>query len=118
MALQLDPRGNAISVHVLQKIKVETYNPSKWIKWIKGIHLDSKIPILSVWSDQDINFFDLSLMKEHTKPIHYYDKLCSGEDYITELMHNHKFNYFVIGTHLGHLSVWKLVQKRTLIHNY
>jgi hypothetical protein len=110
MALQLDPRGHAISVQVLSKVKVETVNTSKWLKWIKGIHLDTKIPILSVWTDQDINFFDLSIKNEHMKPIFYYDKLCSGEDFITELIHNHKFGYFIIGTNLGHLTVWKLIK--------
>lgn len=33
-------------------------------------------------------------------------------------MHSHKFGYFIIGTNLGHLSVWKLAAKRTMIHQY
>lgn len=57
MALQLDPLGHAMSVSIINKIKVETRNPSQWIK---GIHLDPKTEMLSVWSNTDINFFSLA----------------------------------------------------------
>ncbi len=82
-----------------------TGDPSRLTKWVKGIHLHQHL--LAVWTDTEINFIQLN---ESLKVKHFYSELSVDEDQIVDVMYNSKYNYFVVGTMLGNISVWKLTK--------
>ena len=51
------------------------------------------------------------------RPYHHF-ALCSPEDSILEVLHSVKFGYYITGTQMGYLTVWKLAFKNTKIHEF
>lgn len=44
--------------------------------------------------------------------------MCEEKDSLIEMIYSHKFNYYILGTIQGFISVWKLRSKKTLIHEF
>ena len=126
MQLVLDPRGNALKIELHYKLKLESPDAKQWIR---GLHYDSQTDLLAVWSNTDLNFYHISSKptpansngEEQRCTLEHkysYPKLCQPDDSITQCLHNRKFGYFVVGTQMGFLAVWKLSPHKIFIHSF
>jgi hypothetical protein len=80
----------------------------------------SQTHLLAVWSTQDITFFGLSLKGDRIEPrVKFtHQKVCEEEDQVMQISHVTQYNYYLVGTKLGHIKILKLAQKAVHMHSF
>lgn len=120
MAIKLDPRSAGTSITLLGSFKAEL--PANF--WIEGIQIDSHAQIMALWRDQTALFFSLTQVassRDTKMPVqsdYHINQLCQLEDKINHLIISKKYNYFITGSNVGELAVWKFSKSKVLIHQF
>lgn len=70
--------------------------------WVKGISVLEEENIIFIWSQQVFTVNDLE-----GKIIFEYKELTEYENFITDVVYNQKFGYFITSTMRGKIFVWK-----------
>ena len=105
-SLVLDPDGQQFDAKLGQMKRLES-TPL----WIKGLKVLKKQEKIFTWSQVKATFHDLQ-----GKLIFEYENMTKFEDYLTDVIINDRYNYFITSTMSGLILVWKYYAKKTLVH--
>ena len=81
--------------------------------WIKGLKLVPEHKCIFSWSQLKATFHDTD-----GKLIFKYKNLTKYEDYITDVLVNMKYRYFITSTTFGNVMVWKYQKEKALVHQF
>jgi WD40 repeat protein len=101
VAIKLDPYGKSLSVKVKLLYKHED-SPS----WVLKCKNDTSFQMIVSWTVDLVCFHSSS----NGKRVHIFKEVgCDREtNQITEVALNWRYKYFIVGSLLGHLHVWKV----------
>ena len=85
--------------------------------WVKGLKLDEKINAIISWNNNKISFNYLK-GKKSGQLIYQLKDLVPTQNYITDVIINIEFRYFMSGTSSGDIIVWKFDDSKTQIHTF
>lgn len=114
-AIQLDPQGFSFCASLLHSIKLDIS-----ATYIKGIYMCDQTHLLAVWSTRDITFFSMKMKGDKIEPKEkfHHEDVCEEEDQVTQICHVTQYNYYLVGTKLGHIKILKLASRAVHMHSF